>query len=128
MRYLAMITVFAVAVGLSACAERSGSDAAITANVKQQLSDQHLPGNIAVSTDKGVVTLTGAVPDVLVKERAEGIAKTTGGVQYVVNDLRTTMAGDAPLRPHDVPNPSAGAPNAPPNNPPGGIAPQAVPP
>ncbi len=123
MRNLPMIAVFAVAVGLSACSGGSGSDAAITTTIKQQLSDQHLPGSIGVTTEKGVVTLSGAVPDVLVKQHAEGIAKTTGGVQYVVNNLHTTMAGDAPLQPHDIPHP--GVPNV---APPGGIPPQIVPP
>ena len=119
MKHLATIAALAVIVGASACSESSRSDPMITNNVKTELTDQHVPGNIAVTTDNGVVTLTGSVPDEQVKTRAEGVAKTASGVKYVVNDLRTTMAGDAPLPPPNLP-PSAPGAIAPQNALPGG--------
>lgn len=116
-----VLAALLVAAGLSTCAH-SPSDATITAQLTQKLTEEHVPGRISVTTQGGVVTLTGAVPDQDVKERAQVLAMATGGVQDVHNRLET-MAGDAPPRPHDVP-----PPNAPANNPPGGMPPQMAPP
>jgi len=83
----------ALAFGLSSCMR---SDAGITAKVNEQLLQARLPQSIVVSTNDGVVTLAGSVPDAATKQHAEQLALEVGGVQRIVNNLRTTVAGDAP--------------------------------
>ncbi len=65
------------------------TDPAITATVKSSfLVDPAVSGlKINVDTDRGVVTLTGAVKTSAEKARAEEIAKNTAGVNAVVNSL-----------------------------------------
>lgn len=45
------------------------------------------PQKIVVTTDTGVVQLTGTVPDVLSKERAAGVAEMVRGVRTVIDEL-----------------------------------------
>src|SRR5215813_13582143 len=98
-------TATAIAVGLALCmgvvaCERRAKrdDVVITGDVQNQLSAAGLPGAIVVATSKGVVTLTGGVPDVRAKARVD-------------NELKVTMAGDVPIQP---PRPNMVPPNAPP--------------
>jgi osmotically-inducible protein OsmY len=72
------------------------SEATITARVQQELADEGVPGNIQVTSRANLVTLTGTVPDQDAKEKAEDVAHDVDGVDRVMNNLRTTMAGDAP--------------------------------
>jgi Flp pilus assembly secretin CpaC len=118
MRTLAIAAAVGIALASSACNRPSSrTDAMITSDVKKQLSDQHVPGSIDVATSKKVVTLTGTVPDKPAKDHAEDIANDVKGVDRVVNEIHTTMAGDAPVaQPHVAPplgNPAAPAPGQP---------------
>lgn len=112
MRSLAIAAAVGIALASSACNRPSTrTDAMITADVKKQLSDQHVPGSIDVATAKNVVTLTGTVPDKGAKDRAENIANDVKDVDRVVNEIHTTMAGDAPAaaQPRLAPAPGNGA-------------------
>ncbi len=48
--------------------------------------------NVLVSTDQGVVTLTGSTNNLLAKQRAERIAATVKGVRAVVNQIKVDPA------------------------------------
>jgi hypothetical protein len=61
-----------------------------------------------VDANDGVVTLTGTVPDLAVKEQARLVVAGITGVNRVINDLRSTTAADAP--PHDPAAPSSNPP------------------
>ena len=65
-------------------------DSVITVKVKTALlSDSHTEGNeIAVTTNKGVVQLSGFVDSAAEQGRATSIARNVEGVQSVVNDTR----------------------------------------
>ena len=73
-------------------AETSGAvgDVAITASVRTALAlqkDFDLFGGIEVSTERGVVTLTGSVADDEQRQLAGLIARGIEGVREVINDL-----------------------------------------
>jgi hyperosmotically inducible periplasmic protein len=66
-------------------------DAAITLTVRAELADDEeiRPVNdIDVSTEDGVVRLSGEVPDEKMRQRAEAVARRVEGVRDVHNDLR----------------------------------------
>ncbi|MFP8965160.1 BON domain-containing protein [Pokkaliibacter sp. CJK22405] len=68
----------------------TGFDAALTTwDIKKQLFwDDTVPASqISVSTDEGVVTLSGTVSSVDVRERAIRIATLADNVQRVVNSI-----------------------------------------
>jgi hypothetical protein len=127
----ATIGALALAFGLAACtdANRYGErdDATITAEVERELTNEGIAGTIDVAAYDGVVTLNGTVPNVEAKDRAADIADDVDGVDRVENNLRTTMAGDAPeplqgqrpyapdgaMNPPAEQRPDAGAPPAP---------------
>lgn len=90
--------VLALSLGLVAC----NSDREIVAKAGEAIEKEQLAGTVRVTSDDGVVTLTGTVPDASVKERAGEIVADIGGVEQVINTLRTS-AGDAPLDMHDPP-------------------------
>jgi hypothetical protein len=105
------------AVALAGCeSNRQASDEALNTEVKQNISTAKVPGTIDARADDGVVTLTGTVPDLAAKMRAEDVTIKVKGVTRVVNNLRTTAAADAPQRP---------AVNLPPNPPAEGNVPPA---
>jgi osmotically-inducible protein OsmY len=85
-------------IGCTDASERTlgYQDQNITAEVETALRAQ-LPGKIEVNTRDQVVTLSGAVPDVAARERAADIAADVRGVERVENNLRATIAGDAPV-------------------------------
>jgi len=83
--------VLALSLGLVAC----NSDRDIVAEAGEAITKEQLPGTVRISSNDGVVTLTGTVPNVTVKERAAEIVADIGGVEQVINTLRTS-AGDAP--------------------------------
>jgi len=63
------------------------SDTWITTKVKSSMmTDSQLKGNVDVSTDHGVVVLTGTVPSDASRERAVALAKQTKGVKSVNDD------------------------------------------
>jgi len=90
-------TPFIVALAMvltSACASTRSTvgqfhDAAITAKVKTKLAadPQVNPFEIDVDTSKGVVYLSGAVDSWTERMEAESLARDTGGVVGVVNEL-----------------------------------------
>jgi hyperosmotically inducible periplasmic protein len=68
-------------------------DAAVTARVHGQLAaDEGLRTltDIDVTTENGVVRLSGEVPNENMKQRVEAVAKKVDGVKRVQNDLRVT--------------------------------------
>jgi Flp pilus assembly secretin CpaC len=85
-------------------------DEKITADVEASLK-ANVPGEIQVSTRDGVVTLSGTVPDGVSRQKAGELANRSGGVKQVNNNLRTTLAADAPAvaPPANIP-PAAGPP------------------
>ena len=112
MKHIRTIMALVLAIGLVACA-RSAKDERLAREVKSRISNEALSGRITVAADDEVVTLTGTVPDTLVKARAENIAKEVGGVRLVVNNLRTTSAADAPASPPEPLHAPPGALNVP---------------
>jgi Flp pilus assembly secretin CpaC len=113
MKKTVVIGAAALAFSLAACTESDRyaaepNDETITADVERMLQNEGVSGNIEVSSNDGVVRLSGTVPDEQTKDRAEDIADDIYGVEMVQNDLRSTMAGDAPVRPAEPgidPNP-----------------------
>jgi len=91
---------------LSACSDRSPSDASITESVDNRLeADLSLAAyDLEVETRDGIVTLEGTVPGEAQRMAAERVARSTAGVQGVTNEIE--VAGAAPA-------PDVGAPGAP---------------
>jgi hyperosmotically inducible protein len=92
------MAVVALAIVLAACAT---TDTGLTGKVKAKLAAANdVPAStIEVSTRNGVVTLTGNVETVEVRERALQLARETKGVVEVVDmiSVQTTEGtGDAP--------------------------------
>lgn len=86
-----------------AYAQNSPDDQDITNAVEREFSHDHaVPDNpIDVTTDAGIVTLTGTVSNVLAKDRAALIAETVRGVRSVVNRVDVmplTPRTDATIR------------------------------
>jgi osmotically-inducible protein OsmY len=83
---IAAALLMLLASGLSA-ADKVLDDQSITDAVENELVfDPAVPSNdIVVTTDSGIVTLTGTVDNVLARDRAAVIAETVKGVRSVVN-------------------------------------------
>jgi hypothetical protein len=97
------------------CAGCAQSDAGITTKVKAKLeSDRAVssPTQIQVATNGKVVTLTGTAVNDAEKAHVIQVAKSTEGVQDVVDQI--TVAAAAPADPNANPNapPPAGAPSS----------------
>jgi osmotically-inducible protein OsmY len=110
MKRIAFAVAMVLTLGLVACTETQRNDTVITAEVKSNLTDSGLPDSIQVTTYDGMVTLDGTVSDAEARSKAQDIADDVDGVKMVQNNLRTTMAGDAPERPapmHPHDNPPA---------------------
>ena len=82
---------------LSACTTMTGEslgqnidDTNITTTVKSKLAVEKASSltRIGVDTVKGVVHLTGIVETPELKQRAESVARSVGGVRGVVNNLQ----------------------------------------
>lgn len=92
---LALAGCTALVVGNSgnSGSERSASvvasDTAITGKIKGKLAADDIVSvfEIGVRTYKGTVTLTGSVGSIAARNRAESIARGTGGVQAVNNQI-----------------------------------------
>lgn len=65
-------------------------DALLAQDVRDRLRDDGVTGRYAfsVTADRGVVILTGVVPNDMVRARAVGIALGTPGVVEVVDEIR----------------------------------------
>jgi osmotically-inducible protein OsmY len=108
-----ILGVACLALGIVACTDASERtvgyrDESITAEVEAALRTT-VPGKIDVNTRDQVVTLSGTVPNAAARERAGEIAADVKGVDRVDNNLRATVAGDAPIG-ERAPNPPP-APN-----------------
>jgi osmotically-inducible protein OsmY len=75
------------------------TDSAITTKIKGQLlaNTDLRRADISVSTNNGVVTLTGTVPSVELRQRAIDLARQTGGVMRVDDQMR--VIGHPPSAP-----------------------------
>ncbi len=91
---LALTVVLAVTAGCTAMTGKSASqnvdDAKITATVKTKLAEEKVATltKVDVETNRGTVYLTGNVENATIKTRATEIARSVGGVQEVVNNLK----------------------------------------
>lgn len=92
------VLLLAGTVGCTDPSERTVGfrDEKITAAVEASLRT-NVPGSIQVSTRDRVVTLDGIVPDAAARERAADLAGRADGVSRVQNNLRASVAADAPL-------------------------------
>lgn len=65
------------------------SDSAVTAKIKAKLAEGHVGSltDISVTTNNGVVTLTGTVPTEQARQQALEAARSADGVMRVENDL-----------------------------------------
>ncbi|MGH8274502.1 MAG: BON domain-containing protein [Gammaproteobacteria bacterium] len=116
-RYLAVVAAFAAVFALGACsnspnspgnqisrgAQEMGhgivgysSDTAITSKVKARMgANTGLNSfDVHVSTENGIVTLTGTVDSEATRETAGHVARTTGGVKGVNNKLKVGSGDD----------------------------------
>src|SRR5438552_16675517 len=93
----AILAVLLLALQLSGCTALTGEslgqnvdDTTITTTVKSKLALDKASSltRVGVDTVKGVVHLTGVVENPGVRERAEDIARSVGGVRGVTNDLQ----------------------------------------
>ena len=119
-KYIAYSIGAVALLGLAACERGTRDDITMASEARQELAEEKVPGAIEVTVVGGIATLTGAVPNPAAKEKAEDVVEDIDGVDRVVNNLRTTMAGDAPaaprmLPPADIDNPMA--PEAPAGHP-----------
>jgi len=88
------IAISAAVLGLAGCASTGGNnyfdDAMVTARVKKAIYNE--PSlkvtDIAVSTDKAVVSLSGAVKTRADRTKAADVARKVEGVKQVRNDLK----------------------------------------
>lgn len=88
------VAVSAAVLGLAGCASTGGNnyfdDAMVTARVKKAIYNE--PSlkvtDIAVSTDKAVVSLSGAVKTRADRAKAADVARKVEGVKQVRNDLK----------------------------------------
>jgi hyperosmotically inducible protein len=76
----------------SAGAGEAVSDSAITAKIKGKLAESHLGSltGVSVTTNNGVVTLSGTVPTERERQQALDAARTADGVMRVENDITVT--------------------------------------
>ena len=95
MRLFSIITLAAALAGCTATAQdrRAGQvfeDGATTAKVKASIAEDHGVNlrSVNVTTDRGVVLLSGFVESEDAKRRAENAANGVEGVRFVKNDLR----------------------------------------
>lgn len=84
-----VIVVVIVLLTGAACSRQQIDDAAITSSIKTKYAAEPNTSalKIIVETHQGVVTLAGTVPTQAEKAKAEEIARGTGGVASVVNQI-----------------------------------------
>jgi osmotically-inducible protein OsmY len=91
---MSSVLFLACALGVQTLQARTVSDSGITMAVERELL--HDPGveahRVDVSTEQGVVTLSGVVNNILAKERAARVAETVKGVRLVVNEITVQPA------------------------------------
>lgn len=86
---LLMALVIASALTLFGCTNQEVDDSTLTAKVKSKLlvNADTSALKIGVQTNNGVVTLSGTVPTLVEKTRAEEVASKTDNVKGVVNGI-----------------------------------------
>jgi hyperosmotically inducible periplasmic protein len=93
----AILAVLVLALQLSGCTSLTGEtlgqnvdDTTVTTSVKSKLALEKVSSltRVGVDTVKGVVHLTGIVENPEMRDRAESIARSVGGVRGVVNNLQ----------------------------------------
>lgn len=85
------------------------TDTALTTKLKGQfVADEALRGSdVSVTTNNGVVTLTGTVPSAAVRQKAVDMARNSDGVMRVDDKLRVVTPGQpAPATPTPSPAPA----------------------
>jgi hyperosmotically inducible protein len=92
----ALIGISASALADSASVGAAISDTAITAKVKAKFADDTRlkTSNISVTTNNGVVALTGSAPSSDAKSAAEQLAKTVDGVASVDDEIASPSLAD----------------------------------
>jgi hyperosmotically inducible protein len=92
------LSVIALAVvGLMGCASNKAPD--VAGKVRDSLKQAGLQAvNVSQDRDKGVVTLTGNVPQQEQKAQAEQIARSQAGGQVVANEIAVVPKGDQAAR------------------------------
>ncbi len=104
------VAAFALIAVLTSCTAMTGrtssEDAAISAVVRKNLALERFSTltGVDVHTRNGTVYLSGTVSDDFARERATILASSVNGVTHVVNNVRTTAAGDAPLGAYGSPD------------------------
>jgi hyperosmotically inducible periplasmic protein len=93
----ALLAVLLLALQLSGCTAVTGEslgqnidDTTVTTTVKSKLALEKASSltRVGVDTVKGIVHLTGIVESAAVKDRAEEVARSVGGVRGIVNNLQ----------------------------------------
>ncbi len=86
---VAMVICLVGSAGAVAKKEKQPADKDITFAVKMELlNDEAVPSHlIDVTTDQGIVTLSGSVESILASDRATTIAEMVKGVRSVVNEI-----------------------------------------
>ena len=90
-RFSTFVAALAVAFSMSACSQ---TDSGVTTKVKAKFAQDDLvkAHEINVTTREGVVTLTGDVDTMEVRQQAVRLARETEGVTSVVDELRVDIA------------------------------------
>jgi hypothetical protein len=109
-----LVITVALLAFLAGCGSSRPGDATITQEIQSKLfsSAQAKSASLEVSTNGGVVTLTGSVPNDAARYEAYKIATETNGVTKV-NDQMTVAAAQAEPEPAPAPAPTEAAPAPP---------------
>ncbi len=97
---LMLVMIALTAVSMNAWANIKVRNPEIVDHIKSEfIYDPAVPEDINVSIDKGIVTLTGKVTNLLARDRAERIAETVRGVRSVINRIEVLPPIDrSPVR------------------------------
>ncbi|HEY6351340.1 MAG TPA: BON domain-containing protein [Candidatus Angelobacter sp.] len=97
-RHLWVALVFLALVALGCNKKSDRTDAQITSDIQSKiLSDNNVPEKqFTISSNKGVVTLTGTVSNDAARTSAAGDAAQVDGVKTVVNNLEVASASNTP--------------------------------
>src|SRR5258706_440937 len=89
MKKLVPAALIAIGLFFAGCSSQAVDDSVVTAKVKGELATEKQTSAIKIGVDTvgGVVTLSGTVPTDIEKNKAEELAKKTGGVKRVVNKI-----------------------------------------
>jgi hypothetical protein len=90
-RLAGFFAALVIAVSAAACSQ---TDSGVTTKVKAKFAQDDIvkAHEINVTTREGIVTLTGEVESVAVKQQAVRLARETAGVTEVIDELRVGVA------------------------------------